>query len=79
MREILFVIFFHLFVFFKTWVLCVALAVLDLAVWTKKTHRDLPAYASQLLGLKVCTTSTQRKILFLEEKNLEALKYYLKG
>jgi hypothetical protein len=40
------------FFFFQTGFLCVALAVLEL--------RNTPASASQLLGLKACTTTAQR-------------------
>ena len=44
---------------FETVFLCVALAVLEFTFWPgySGTHRDLPASASQGLGLKVCATT----------------------
>jgi hypothetical protein len=44
-------VFWVLFLFFKTGFLCTALAGLEL--------RNLPASASQVLGLKACTTTAR--------------------
>jgi hypothetical protein len=46
-----------LFLFFETGFLCVALAVLGL--------RNLPASASQVLGLKACATTPGSKFFLL--------------
>jgi hypothetical protein len=55
----LFFFFFLFFVwFFKTGFLCITLAVLELKL------RNLPASASQMLGLKACTTTAQLNIHF---------------
>ena len=47
-----------IFFFFETGVLCVALTVLELALWTRLALlRDLPASASQVLGLTAGITT----------------------
>jgi hypothetical protein len=55
----LFVLFcFVLFCFFKTGFLCIALAILELTVDQAGLElRNLPASASQVLGLKACVTT----------------------
>jgi hypothetical protein len=58
------------FQFFKTGFLCVAVLWLS---WNSlcrpgwsRTHRDLPASASLVLGLKTCTTTAQlRNVTFI--------------
>ena len=62
-----------LFWFFKTGFLCVmALAVLELALADQAdlTHRDPFALASQVLGLKPCTTTTQLGLILLTASDL---------
>ena len=52
--------------YFKTWVLCVALAVLELSVQTKlPLNLDPPSSAFQVLRLKMCTTHAQFQAIFL--------------
>jgi hypothetical protein len=51
-----FFFFFCLFVCFETGFLCVALAVLELTL-RLASNRNLPASASQVLGLKACATT----------------------
>jgi hypothetical protein len=52
------------FVLFETWFLCVALAVLELTGDQDGLElRNPPASVSQVLGLKVCTTTAQPMIL----------------
>lgn len=43
----------------KIWFLCVALALLELSLWTRldPNSQNSPASASQMLELKVCTTT----------------------
>jgi hypothetical protein len=44
-----------LLMFFKTRFLCVFLAVLELALWTRlASNSDLPTFASRVLVLKAC-------------------------
>jgi hypothetical protein len=50
--------------FFETGFLCVALAVLELTLYTKLA-RNPPASASQVLGLKMCTTTPGLEMEFL--------------
>ena len=52
------------FCLFEIRFLCVVLAVLELTQATIKL-RNLPAFAPQVLGLKLCATTTWHKILFL--------------
>jgi hypothetical protein len=56
---LLFVCLFVCFVFFKTWFLYIALAVLELTVKDQAglELRNPPASASQVLGSKVCATT----------------------
>ena len=59
--------FFPCFCFFETGDLCVsAIAVLELALVDQASLqlRDLPASASQVLGLKVCATTAQLNYIF---------------
>lgn len=48
---------FFLFIYFETESLYAALAIVELAMWTRldSTHRVLPATGTQVLGLKVST------------------------
>jgi hypothetical protein len=49
---------FNNFYFFETGFLCIALAVLELTLYQAGLElRNLPASASQVLGLKACTTT----------------------
>jgi hypothetical protein len=54
---VLFLFFF--FWFFETWFLCIALAVLELTLYTRLASelRNPPASASRVLGLKACATT----------------------
>jgi hypothetical protein len=58
-QEYLFVIVLIFFVFFSRQGFCVALAGLEL--------RNPPAFASQVLGLKVCATTVQQEYLFKKQ------------
>lgn len=51
---------------FETWLLCIALAVLELTLGTKlaSNSRDLPASASRMLGLKSFATKPCNKKTF---------------
>jgi hypothetical protein len=56
--------FIYLFIFyffgFSRQFLCVALAVLDLTLYTRlASNSDPPASASQVLGLKACVTTAR--------------------
>jgi hypothetical protein len=56
----LFVCLFFVCLFFETGFLCVALAVLELTLYTRlalKNSRNPPASASRELGLKACATT----------------------
>jgi hypothetical protein len=67
-----------LFLFFPRQLLCVALAGLERCRpgWPG-THRDLPASASQLLGLKVHTTTTTGWKPWFKQKPSKACISYI--
>jgi hypothetical protein len=61
-----FVLFFCFLVFLRQGFLCVALAVLELTLYQADLElRNLPASASQVLGLKVCATTPSSQHAFL--------------
>jgi hypothetical protein len=60
------------FGFFETGFLCLALAVLELTLFQAGFQlRNPPASPSQVLGLKACATTTQRKYINLKKKKKE--------
>jgi len=61
------------FGFFETGFLCVVVAVIELQLCRQgypHTHRDLSVSASQVLGFKACTTTTQLRSNFLTGRHL---------
>jgi hypothetical protein len=62
-----FLFWFGFLVFFETGFLCIALAVLDFVDHAGLELRNPPAFASQVLGLKACTTTAQLLLCFLRQ------------